>query len=291
MKAEPLSRPHAYHAEGVVWADDWGGGIAGLRYVDMLAGDVLAAREDGEVDRFHVGDVAAVIRPRVGGGTVVATERGFALTRDADFATIQHTDDVWPSSHKPRTRFNEGGCAPDGSFYAGTMAYDQTPGAATMYRLAPHHGVTRVFGDVTISNGLCWSADGSLAYYNDTPTGQVQVFDYSPETGLTNRRPFVTIPTVEGHPDGLTLDSEGGVWVALFGGSSVHRYDVDGTLSAVVEVGPSQVTCPGFGGDDLSTLFITTSRENLPDDVEPEAGAVFMCTPGVTGLPTRPFAG
>lgn len=291
MKAEAVAKPHAYHGEGVVWGDDWGDGHAALRYVDMLAGDVLELRADGEVDRFHLGTIAAAQRPRVGGGAVVATERGFALTRDVDFRAIERTADLWPADADPRVRFNDGGCAPDGTLYMGSMAYAQTPGAASMWQLNAAHTTAKVFDDVTISNGICWSPDGTLAYYNDTATGMVQVFDWSADTGLTNRRPFVRIEEGQGHPDGLTVDAEGGVWVALYGGSAVRRFDVNGTLSAVIEVGPSQVTCPGFGGPDLKTLYITTSRENLPDDAEPEAGALFACSPGVAGLPTRPFAG
>lgn len=291
MKAEAVAKPHAYHGEGVIWADDWGGGHPALRYVDMLAGDVLELQPGGDVTRFHVGDVAAALRPRAGGGAIVATERGFALTRSVDFADLEHTADLWPSTHEPRTRFNDGGCAPDGSFYMGSMAYDQSEGAASMWRLAPDRSTSHVFGDATISNGLCWSPDGTLAYYNDTPTRIIWVFDWSAETGLTNRRPFVRLEDGIGYPDGLTVDAEGGVWTALFGGSAVRRYDADGSLSEIVEVGPSLVTCPAFGGDDLDQLFITTSRENLPDDAEPDAGALFVCTPGIRGQRTIPFTG
>ena len=291
MKAEAVSTPHTYHGEGVIWHNDWGNGHAALRYVDMLAGDVLELQDDGDVRRFHVGDVASALRPRLGGGAIVATERGFALTRSADFVDIERIDDLWPADHEPRTRFNDGGCSPDGSFYMGSMAYDQSEGAASMWRLDPNHMPSHVFGDVTISNGLCWSPDGTLAYYNDTPTRTIQVFDWNPEDGLVNPRPFVRLEDGIGYPDGLTVDAEGGVWTALFHGSAVRRYDAAGKLSEIVEVGPSQVTCPAFGGIHLDTLYITTSRENLPDDAEPEAGALFACTPGVIGLPTLPYGG
>lgn len=201
MRAEPVSRPHAYHAEGVIWGDNWGDGVSALRYVDMLAGDVLQLREDGNVDRFHVGTVAAALRPRVGGGAVIGVERGFALARRTDLSDVTALPELWPADAEPRVRFNDGGCAPDGSFFMGSMAYDQTEGAASMWRLTPDGNTTQVFGNVTISNGLAWSPDGTRAYYNDTPTGMVQVFDWSAETGLTNRRPFVRIEGTPGHPD------------------------------------------------------------------------------------------
>ena len=100
---------------------------------------------------------------------------------------------------------------------------------------------------VTISNGLEWSPDGSLAYYDDTATGRVDVFDYDADTGLTGRRPFVELTDGE-RPDGLTVDADGGVWVALNGSGVVRRYRPDGVLDGVVEVGAAQVTACTFGG-------------------------------------------
>jgi sugar lactone lactonase YvrE len=185
---------------------------------------------------------------------------------------------------------NEGGCDPDGRFWCGSMAYDQSPGAASMYRLDPGGTVRRVFGDVTISNGLEWSPDGSLAYYDDTATHRVDVFDYDRDAGLTGRRPFVVLGD-DGNPDGLTVDAEGGVWVALFGGGAVHRYDAAGRLDVVVEVPTPQVTACTLGGPQLDQLFITTSREGMGPDDDPLAGSLFRADVGVTGLPVREFVG
>jgi sugar lactone lactonase YvrE len=144
--------------------------------------------------------------------------------------------------------------------------------------------------DVTVSNGLGWSPDGSTAYFNDTPTGRIDVFD-DEDDRLVRRRPFVTVEEGVGLPDGLTVDADGGVWVALWGGHAVRRYDSSGRLTEVVELPPAQVSACTFGGDDLSTLFITTSREGLPDEEDPEAGSVFAFRPGVAGLPVSPYAG
>ena len=140
-------------------------------------------------------------------------------------------------------------------------------------------------------SGLEWSPDGTLAYYNDTPTRQVAVFDYSREEGLTNRRVLVDVLDGEGKPDGLTVDAEGGIWVAVISHGQIHRYTPEGTLDEVVEVPVQKTTACTFGGDDLDQLFITTSRENLPDDAEPDAGALFVCTPGIRGQRTIPFTG
>jgi sugar lactone lactonase YvrE len=258
----------------------------------MLAGDVLHLANDGGVTRTHVGSVAAALRPRTRGGAVVATERAFALADRDDLSDLRVLPDVWDD---PGIRFNEGGCDPDGRFWCGTMAYDETPGAGAMYRLAAAdpYAVERVWGDVTISNGLAFSPDGTLAYYNDTPTRTVSVFDY--EAGdLVNRREFASLAGEDekaGHPDGLCVDAEGGVWVALFGGSAVRHYTADGRLAEVVDLPVSQVTACTFGGPGLRELFITTSAEGLDQGAEPLAGALFSVMPGVAGLPTLPFAG
>lgn len=143
---------------------------------------------------------------------------------------------------------------------------------------------------MTISNGLEWSPDGTLAYYNDTETLRVDVFD-DDGTGLVERRPFVVVEDGTGHPDGLTVDAEGRVWVALNHGGVVHRYRPDGTLDEVVELPVRQVTACTFGGEGLDRLYITTSRENLAPDDEPQAGSLFRADVGVVGRPVREFAG
>lgn len=281
LTAEPVTGPVAFHGEGPVWHPSF----AGIRFVDMLAGDILQVRDDGTVDRFPVGAVAAAFRPRRGGGLVVAVERGFVLT-DAAVAVERDLGEVWSDTG---VRMNEGGCDPQGGFYCGSMAYDATPGAATLYRLAPDLTVTPVLGDVTISNGLGFTADGALAYYNDTPTGRIDVFDHDPERGLTGRRPFVD--TDGDSPDGLTVDADGGVWAAFYGASQVRRYTPGGALDVVVDLPVTNVTACAFGGPALDRLYITTSRENVEDGAQPLAGALFAVDPGATGLPVLEFAG
>jgi sugar lactone lactonase YvrE len=203
VNVDQVTGPVAHHGEGPVWSERWGG----LRWVDMLAGDVLSPRADGSVDRRHVGSVAAAVRPRVDGGAVIGVERGFAL--EDPNGTITRLADVWSDES---VRMNEGGCDPDGRFYCGSMAYDQRPGAASLYRLDPDRSVHLVLDGVTVSNGLEWSPDGSLVYYNDMATGRIAVFDYDTDAGLTGER---VLAHIGGRPDGLTVDAEGGVWTAL----------------------------------------------------------------------------
>ena len=281
MRAEQVTGSVAYHGEGPVWSERWGG----LRWVDMLAGDILSLDGDGTVRRRHIGDVAAAVRPRRDGGAVIAVERGFTL-EDAD-GTLTPLAPAWSDDG---VRMNEGGCDPHGRFWCGSMAYDRRPGGAAVYRLDPDRSVHRVLDGVTISNGLDWSPDGSRAYYDDTATHRVDVFDYDKDGGLTARRPFVVLTDSE-RPDGLTVDAEGGVWVALNGSGVVHRYTPAGALDEVVHLPTPKVTACTFGGPGLDQLFITTSREGMAPDDDPLAGSLFRADVGVPGLRVREFAG
>ena len=284
MQVEPITGPVVEHGEGPVYSARW----AGVRWVDMIAGDILELHPDGSIQRQHVASVAAMMRPRRDAGLVVAGERGLLLS-DSDLldGRFQVLPEIW-DDHS--VRMNEGGCDPAGNLVVGSMAYDQREGGGSLYRVTPDGTPAVVLEAVTISNGLEWSPDGTLAYYNDTRTGRVDVFDWSAETGFTDRRPFVT-PESAGGPDGLTVDAEGGVWTALFGGSAVHRYSPGGVLDLVLELPVSQVTAVTFAGPALDQLVITTSKQGLGRDAEPLAGALFNAFPGVTGLPVREFAG
>jgi sugar lactone lactonase YvrE len=149
--------------------------------------------------------------------------------------------------------------------------------------------VHTVLTGVTISNGLDWSPDGSRAYYADTAARRVDVFDYDRESGLSGRRAFVV--TDPYRPDGLTVDAEGGVWIALSNGSAVRRYSAAGVLDGVVEVPAQKVTACAFGGDALDQLFITTSQQKVEPGTDPLAGALLRAIPGVKGRPVREFGG
>ena len=280
MDLEQLTGPVAHHGEGPVWSPRWGG----LRWVDTLAGDVLSLGADGTVSRRHVADVVAAIRPRTGGGTVYAVERGLLL-EDGDGGLTDVP--VWDD---PGIRMNEGACDPDGRFWVGSMAYDKAKGAASLYRMDADGQVHTVLRGVTISNGLGWSPDGTLAYYNDTATHEVSVFDYDRDSGLTDRRTLVRVAG-DGSPDGLTVDAEGGIWTAIADQGAVHRYTPQGRLDAVLDVPATKVTSCTFGGDQLDRLFITTSQEDVDTSRDPNAGSLFCADVGVRGLPVQEFAG
>ncbi|MDT0164395.1 SMP-30/gluconolactonase/LRE family protein [Actinotalea sp. AC32] len=268
-----------YHGEGPCWWPGWGG----LRWVDMLAGDVLSLRADGTVDRVHVGEVAAFLRPRSSGGWVVAVERGLALGADPE----EVPDDVQEIWSDPGVRMNDGGCDPFGALYAGSMAYDAAEGAATLYRVDPRRSVSVALAGVTISNGFAVDPSGRRAYYNDSATGRTDVLDVTPE-GVGGRRPFHRVPA--GSPDGLAVDSAGNVWTAVHGQGVVVCVSPSGEVLERVPVPVAQVTACAFGGPELRDLYVTTSRENL-DDPEPAAGALFRARVDVPGLPVLPFGG
>jgi len=239
------------------------------------------------VTRTHVGEVAAVIRPRASGGAVLALKDSFAVT-DGDLGQLRTVARV---GLPPGVRLNEGGCDPDGRFYCGSMATDESPQAGTFYCLDPGGSVRPVLDKVTISNGFDFSPDGTIAYYVDTRDQSIDIFDYSADTGLVNRRRWVDVPVEAGWPDGLTVDAEGGVWLALMGGSAVHHYSASGRLEEVIPLPVSQVTACTFGGTGLDTLYVTTSQIGADIQGQPASGALFAVQPGTRGRPALTFAG
>jgi len=274
---EQLTPPLAHHGEGPIWDPL----VGCLRWVDMLRGDVLTLATDGNVDRLDVANVAAAIRPRRGGGLVVAVERGFALVDSG--GGVRRLPEIWDD---PTVRMNDGACDLQGRFYCGSMAYDEAPGRGSLYCLDPDGSATVVLSGVTISNGLAWTRDGTEVVYVDTPTRCIDVFAFDPDTGsFSDRRVLAKVDAGRGMPDGIALDEEGGVWVALWEGGAVHRYLRDGSLDAVLELPVNNVTACALAYGDL---FITTSAVGDPS---PAAGAVFRATVGVGGASIGSFAG
>ncbi|OIU88721.1 SMP-30/gluconolactonase/LRE family protein [Microbacterium sp. AR7-10] len=282
MRVDNVTGPIAWHAEGPVWAAAWGG----LRWVDGAAGDLLTLRDDG-VTRQHVDDeYLAFVRPRRSGGFVAVGARTLYLADEADGETRA----VARLGDDPGVRMNDGCCDPDGRLLAGSMAYDAAPGRGSLARIDADLSVSVVLPKVSISNGIAFTSEGSRAYYADTATGRVDVFDVS-DGDLVNRRPFVSIPSDAGAPDGLCVAADGSVWVALWGGSAVHGYDSSGALIESIPLPVSQVSACTFGGRALSTLFITTSAQGLDPGHGTEAGSLFAVDLGIRGQPTLPFAG
>jgi len=286
LEAEVAVPAQCQLGEGPVWDADRGL----LWWVDILAGHVHSIDPStGARTWFDAGDAVGAVGLTRTDGLVLALADGFALA-DADGQDLTRVPGF--SIDRTALRFNDGKPDPWGNFIAGTMAWNESgnpPGS--LYRLSPDGAVSEVFGDVGLSNGLDWTDDRRLFYYSDTTIGRVDVFDCDPGTGaLSGRRPFVDAA----QPDGLTLDAEGCLWLAVWGSGEVRRYSPDGRLDTVVRLPAWQVTSAAFGGPDLATLYITCAWEGLTPAEraeQPHAGDIFACTPGVPGRPPFLFAG
>jgi sugar lactone lactonase YvrE len=279
-----------HHAEGPGWDARTGR----LLWIDQYAGHVhvggwdRGSRRVVSERRYELGSpVGAVVPDGTSDGWIAAAAQGF-VRLDAD-GTVTLLPQ--PAAGAPRRmRMNDGKCDPAGRFWAGNMAFEKTPGVASLFRLDPDLSVTTVLDGVTISNGLDWTDGGATMYYIDTPTQRVDRFRVTADGRLTDRTPVVRIN--DGSPDGMTLDAEGCLWVAVWGAGAVHRYAPTGELLAVVDVGAPQVSSCAFGGPDGRTLFITTSQEGYDDQessAHPDAGRLFAVDVDVAGSPAAPF--
>jgi sugar lactone lactonase YvrE len=236
----------------------------------------------------HVG---AAIPDRVG-GLVLAFPHGLARLP----AGSEQPQPLVQLSDDPTLRLNDAACDRRGRLFVGSMPFDESSPTGSLYRVDPDLEVETIAESVTISNGIDWTADDRTMFFIDTVTRRVDRFDYDIETGAaTARRPFYTLPDdIEGHPDGMCVDAEGGLWVALWGGSKVLGLSPDGRVQREIDLPTSQVTSVAFGGPELSTLYITTAATGLSPEVlarEPHAGSLFAVDVGVSGVLATPFAG
>lgn len=281
MRADLFAAHVAGHGEGPVW---WPS--EGLRLCDGYAGRLVALDDDGAVTgTTEIGSFVGAFRPRVGGGLVAAAERSFVLV-DPD-GTRTDLGELWSD---PGLRMNDGACDPLGSFLCGSMPRGGDRPDGVLYRLHPDGTIDEVLTGLTVPNGLVFTPDGRTAYHIDTPTRRIDVVDVAADGTWHDRRPAVPHVT-GGWPDGMTMDAEGNLWVALWGGAGVRCYDpATGAVLEAVEVdGATQTSACCFGGPDLDRLYITTSTESGGGG--PLAGSVFVVEPGVRGRLPEPFAG
>ena len=281
---EVVVAANAELGEGPVW-DVRSGRLA---WVDILGRRIhLTDPESGATESIEVPLDVGAIAPGGAGGFVAALQDGFWVVGDGEPRRLATVPEA-----RPGLRFNDGKCDPAGRFWAGTMAYDEAEGAASLYRLDTGGNVQRVLDGVTISNGMAWSGDGVTMYYIDSPTQRIDAFSYEPATGaISDRRTVVRIPAGIGSPDGMAIDEDGGLWVALWDGSAIHRY-LDGRLDRVIEMPVSRPTSCAFGGAGLDELYVTSAWKGLSADArraEPLAGALLRVRPGVRGVPPSAY--
>lgn len=275
-RAEPLSTRRYAHGEGA----RWDARRQELLWVDIEAGRFLRApldRVDDPVEH-DAGRPVGAVTPRAGGGWVLAAGQGLlALSEDGTQSEIAllEAEDV---------RMNDAACDPSGRFWAGSMAFAQTPGAASLHRLDPDGSVTTVLRELTISNGPGFSPDGRVLYLDDSGPSVTWAYDLT-DDGLGGRRTLVEHE--RGACDGLAVDDEGCLWVALWGGSAVERFDPSGRRIGRVELEASQPTDCCFAS---GRLVITTATDGLWQP-GPSDGLLHVVDVGVDGPPVTPYAG
>jgi sugar lactone lactonase YvrE len=262
----------------------WDAAAGRLIWVDILGSrvhtyDPATGRRTVRRTEQHVG----AAKPRAGGGLVLNLRDGVGLVDpDGSFRWL-HRDVV------PGRRGNDAAVAPDGSLWAGTMRYDEAPGGGTLSRFTGEGAVETVLDAVAVSNGTGWSPDGRLMYYIDSPTRRIDVFDAA-EGRVSGRRPLAEIEEDAGFPDGLTVDADGCVWVALWDGGAVRRYTPDGALDRVISLPVRRPTACAFGGADLTDLYITTACTGL-EAPSPLSGSVLVVPGAGKGVEQQAFAG
>ena len=281
MKVDVAVATRCALGEGPVWDPVRGT----LLWLDIDAQVLHSLDADGVHTATPLDRRVSLALPTSGGGLVTAG--GFAV----HLADEQggNPDLLTELPHAGESGTNDGAVDRHGSLWVGTV---DRSGAAegAIFRVTGDGSVSRIRSGVALSNGIDWSPDGRRVYHADSLTGRVDTAMVD-DSGLPlGWSPFVELDTI---PDGLTVDAEGGVWLALWNGGSVHRYTPDGRLDRVVAVPGGHITSCAFGGSDLSTLFITTARVGLDDEAlarQPHAGALFALDAGVTGRAPTPFA-
>lgn len=271
----------------------WNAADQTLVFIDCYRGRIYRFDPvDGTHSYFDVGRTIGVAIPRARGGFVVSSADGLMALAgpEAEPALLVPIEPDLPGN-----RMNDGKCDARGRLWSGTFSTTFKRGAGSLYRIDPDLSASRVVEGVRVSNGIAWSPDDRLLYFNDTLSGGIDVFDYDIARGeVSNKRRFVSIETQAGLPDGMSVDVEGCVWVALYYGSQVRRYSPEGEWIGTIDLPVSRVTSCNFGGPLLDELYISTSDHRLHDDGrphEPEGGYLFRCRPGVRGLPSHPFRG
>lgn len=289
MEVAPIGAVRSTLGEGPVWSP----AERALYWVDIVGRTVH--RVDDATRQVRTWSVPAEIGSmalRRGGGAVVALRSGFHLL---DLGTGAVTAICDPEPDRPANRFNDGKCDRQGRFWAGTMDDAEQEASGSLYRLDVDGRCERVFGDIICSNGLGWSPDGRTMYHTDSWRFRIDAFDFDPANGSAhNRRAFVEDDPGRAAPDGLTVDAEGYVWGAKWGGWRVVRYAPDGSIDRVVDLPVPRPTSATFGGPDLDRLYITSARRGLSQSElaqAPLSGAVFVLEPGVRGLPEPEYAG
>ena len=289
LTADCVLDAKAVLGEGPVWRAE----TQALVWVDIESASVCCFYPaTGENQTWDVGEKPGLAVPAEKGDLILGTSVGFVRL---DLASGELSPIIDPEQDLPNNRFNDGKVDPEGRLWAGTMGMNEAPNVGSLYRLNRNLSADKLFDQVSISNGMAWTSDHKTFYYIDSPTRRVDVFDCDMAGGsVSNRQTAFELPRGMGYPDGMCIDNEGMLWVALWQGWGVARFEPGGALLAKVEVPVECVTSCCFGGENWDELYITTSSRDLDRTgraEQPLAGGVFRCKPGVSGPPTNLFLG
>jgi sugar lactone lactonase YvrE len=285
VTAEPVGDVAAVLGEGPYWRPD----DDALLWVDVVRGHLHMTRvQSGETITVELDTVSAAF-PAVGGGLVTAGGHRLMLraTRPGEGLAGRI---IAEAPARDGVRFNDASVDPAGRVWVGSMDVKEKEPIGTLYRLDSGGALTPVVKGATVSNGIGWSPDGTRMYYNDSPLRRIDMFDYDPATGEAYQgRMFADLSGADGFPDGLTVDADGYVWVAMFAGGALRRFTPAGHQDAVIPLPVSQPTSCAFGGPGMADLFVTTAYRDLSEAqraAEPLAGRLLRLRPGPIGLPS-----
>lgn len=265
-----------------------------LYWVDILSGNLfIYSPRESKNTAYNVGAHLGAVALRRQGGLVMALQTGFAFFNPGEQRLTEVSD---PESHLPGNRFNDGKCDPSGRFWAGTLSYELEEGAGNLYCLDSDLNVNLKLQSLTIPNGMAWNSGKDKFYFIDTPTRDICSFDYDGSSGeISNREVIRSIDSSEGFPDGMTIDEEDGLWIALYGGGKVIRIDpVSGTTLFEIDLPVPKITSCIFGGPGFDELYITTAREHMSEEEItriPLSGSLFKAKLPFRGIPVSRFAG
>lgn len=265
-----------------------------LFWVDILQGHLHTCDPAAGTDSvIQVDQAIGTVVPCQAGGVMLALHHGFAHL-DLETGKVKMLCD--PESDKPANRFNDGKCDPAGRFWAGTMDFDAAEEAGSLYCMDLDGSVTRKLDKISVSNGIVWNSRCDTMYFIDTFTQLIEAFDYDNATGeISNRRTAIKTEGEQGFPDGMSIDTDDNIWVAMWGGYGVTCWDPrTGKKLDKIELPASQTTACAFGGENLDELYITSASTKLsPEQLkeQPHAGNLFRATPGVTGVKAYTYKG
>ena len=244
--------------------------------------------QNGSVDTWKLAEKTGWLLPCAGRSELLAGCKSGVYFIDLETGTRKAVID--PEPNQRNNRLNDATIDADGRIWAGTMNDAEKVPTGWLYRIDPDLNCSRWDGPYVVTNGPAFSPDDRILYHVDTHGRTVYAFDKHMDGTIDRRRIFTVVGEDEGKPDGLTVDADGFVWLAHWGGSRITRFAPDGTIDGVLEIPAPQVTNCTFGGPDMDVLFITTAARNIDLDVYPRAGGLFCVKTAVKGLPSPAFS-